>query len=195
MHIIMIDNYDSFTYNLVDLFETLDSNCTVVRPHLSVSQLRQIIKSRKEPSCLVLSPGPKTPSESGNLLAYIKAFKAEMPILGICLGHQAIGQIFGANLFKLTSCHGKTSMIKHHGDRLFRDIPEQFAVGRYHSLAVTCPIDFVPIAKLKGLTMAMRHKQLPIYGLQFHPESILTPHGGLMLRNFLTILKESSDAS
>lgn len=188
--VILIDNFDSFTYNLVETLKELGAQCIVYRNNTPIQIIAQAI-SKHEPSCLFISPGPKSPNEAGNCLAYIEAFKSVCPIFGICLGHQSIGHAFGGHVYQMDACHGKAFTVKQNGDSLFKDIPCQFKVGRYHSLAVTCPESFKPIAKMGQLTMAMKHKTLPIYGMQFHPESILTEFGENMMKNILSITCEA----
>lgn len=183
--VLIIDNYDSFTYNLYDYFLQLETACQVIRnDELSFEEFQQL-----EFDALVLSPGPQQPKDAGLLLPLIDFFHNKKPILGICLGHQGIGAYFGANLKKARlPVHGKTSILKHKGHVLFEKLPETFEVMRYHSLILE---DFEKteleiIAETpEGEVMAIAHQTLPILGLQFHPESILTEYGLKMLKNWL----------
>jgi len=185
--LLMIDNYDSFTYNLVQYFGELGEEVKVVRnDELSVDEVAAL-----EPERIVLSPGPCTPNEAGISLAVIDRFKGRVPLLGVCLGHQAIGQAFGGKVVQeKTLMHGKVSRIHHEGRGVFRGLPTPYEATRYHSLAIereTCPADLEVTAWTEdGEIMGVRHRSLPVEGVQFHPESILTQHGHELLRNFLT---------
>jgi len=185
--LLMIDNYDSFTYNLVQYFGELGEDVKVVRnDELTVDQIEAM-----KPERIVLSPGPCTPNEAGVSLPVIERFKARTPILGVCLGHQAIGQAFGGKVVHAkTLMHGKVSRIHHEGRGIFRGLPTPYEATRYHSLAIereTCPADLEVTAWTEdGEIMGVRHRSLPVEGVQFHPESILTQHGHELLRNFLT---------
>jgi len=185
--LLMIDNYDSFTYNLVQYFGELGEDVKVVRnDELTVDQIEAM-----KPERIVLSPGPCTPNEAGVSLPVIERFKARTPILGVCLGHQAIGQAFGGKVVHAkTLMHGKVSRIHHEGRGVFRGLPTPYEATRYHSLAIereTCPADLEVTAWTEdGEIMGVRHRSLPVEGVQFHPESILTQHGHELLRNFLT---------
>ncbi len=183
--LLLIDNYDSFTYNLYDYFRQLGATCEVIRNDaLSLGEF-----TAKEFDALVLSPGPGIPENAGLMMSLIAHFHNKKPILGICLGHQGIGEFFGAKLKKAKlPMHGKTSRIQHNGDSLFEGLPEAFEVMRYHSLLLenieNTPLH--PLAKTdEGEIMALAHETLPIIGIQFHPESILTQHGIDILRNWL----------
>ena len=185
--LLMIDNYDSFTYNLVQYFGELGEDVKVVRnDELTVDQIEAL-----KPDRIVLSPGPCTPNEAGVSLGVIGRFKGRVPILGVCLGHQAIGQAFGGKVVHAkTLMHGKVSRIHHEGRGVFRGLPTPYEATRYHSLAIereTCPPDLEVTAWTEdGEIMGVRHRSLPVEGVQFHPESILTQHGHALLRNFLT---------
>jgi anthranilate synthase component 2 len=185
--LLMIDNYDSFTYNLVQYFGELGEDVKVVRnDELTLDQIDAM-----KPDRIVLSPGPCTPNEAGVSLPVIERFKGRIPILGVCLGHQAIGQAFGGKVVHAkTLMHGKVSRIHHEGRGVFRGLPTPYEATRYHSLAIereTCPADLEVTAWTEdGEIMGVRHRSLPIEGVQFHPESILTQHGHELLRNFLT---------
>ena len=185
--ILVIDNYDSFTYNLVQYLGELGEEI-VVRRNDEIG-LDEIAAMR--PNHILLSPGPCTPNEAGICLALIERFKGEIPILGVCLGHQAIGQAFGGEVVRADNLmHGKTSEIYHDGRTLFRGLPSPFTATRYHSLIVrreTLP-DCLEISAetAAGEIMGIRHREYPVEGVQFHPESIMTKHGMDLLRNFLT---------
>ncbi|SEI54382.1 anthranilate synthase component 2 [Allopseudospirillum japonicum] len=189
--LLMLDNYDSFTYNLVQYFAELGAEVKVVRnDEMCVEEIRAL-----NPSHLVISPGPCTPNEAGVSLAAIKAFAGQLPILGICLGHQSIAQVFGGRVVRASQVmHGKVSRIAHDGQGVFQDLPQNLQVTRYHSLVVepaSVPQDFVVSAWVgeddvtPNAIMGIRHQHLPIEGVQFHPESILSEHGHAMLANFL----------
>ena len=189
--LLMIDNYDSFTYNLVQYFGELGEEVRVVRNDaLDVAGIAAL-----GPSRIVISPGPCTPNEAGVSLAVLGELAGQVPILGVCLGHQAIGQAFGGKVVRArTIMHGKTSPIRHRGQGVFAGLPDPFAATRYHSLVVereSLP-DCLEITAWTEHAdgsideiMGLRHRELPVEGVQFHPESILTQHGHAMLRNFL----------
>jgi anthranilate synthase component II len=184
--LLMIDNYDSFTYNLVQYLGELGEEVKVVRN----DELRVDEIDRLDPARIVLSPGPCTPNEAGVSLAVIERFKGRVPILGVCLGHQAIGQSFGGKVVHAkTLMHGKVSRVHHSGAGVFRGLPTPYDATRYHSLAIeraTCPAELEVTAWTEdGEIMGVRHRSLPVEGVQFHPESILTEHGHALLRNFL----------
>ncbi|PYS92905.1 MAG: anthranilate/aminodeoxychorismate synthase component II [Acidobacteria bacterium] len=182
----VIDNYDSFTYNLVQYLGELGAELIVRRNDaVTVAEIEQA-----RPRQLLISPGPGTPDEAGVTLATIRHFAGRVPILGVCLGHQAIGQAFGGRVVRApVPVHGKPAEIEHDERTLFRGLPQRFKAGRYHSLIVerdTLPACLEASAHtLDGLIMALRHRSLPIEGVQFHPESILTPEGKRLLENFL----------
>ena len=185
--LLMIDNYDSFTYNLVQYLGELGEEVKVVRnDDLGVDAIEQLAPER-----IVLSPGPCTPNEAGVSLAVIERFKGRVPILGVCLGHQAIGQAFGGKVVRAkTLMHGKVSRVHHSGEGVFRGLPTPYDATRYHSLAIeraSCPDELEVTAWTEdGEIMGVRHRSLPVEGVQFHPESILTQHGHALLRNFLS---------
>ena len=185
MRVLLIDNYDSFTYNLYDYLLQLGTDCTVVRNDDS----RLSDPSTFDIDALVLSPGPGKPSNAGRLLDIIDFFHDKVPILGICLGHQALGQYFGGLLDKAERpIHGKTSRIKVMDSPLFDSLPEQFSVMRYHSLIIKeiNTSEFRVIARSEGgEIMAISHLRFPIIGIQFHPESILTEHGLAIMDNWV----------
>ena len=184
--LLMIDNYDSFTYNLVQYFGELGAKVEVHRnDELTVADI-----ARLRPEQIVISPGPCTPNEAGVSVDTIKRFAGEIPILGVCLGHQSIGQAFGGNIVRAKQLmHGKTSPIHHHSTGVFKGLPAPFTATRYHSLVIereSLP-DVLEVTAWTddGEIMGVRHKALPVEGVQFHPESILTQHGHDLLRNFL----------
>jgi len=184
--ILMVDNYDSFTYNIVQYFGELGAAVTVVRnDEVSLADI-----AAHAPTHLVISPGPCSPAEAGISVAAIQHFAGKLPILGVCLGHQAIGAAFGGKIIRAQQLmHGKTSVISTTQQGVFAGLPEQFTVNRYHSLAIersSCPAELELTAWTDdGEIMGVRHRSLPIQGVQFHPESILTEHGHAMLKNFL----------
>jgi anthranilate synthase component 2 len=186
--IILIDNYDSFTFNLVHYLGGLGADVAVHRnDKISADDV-----VAADPDAIVLSPGPCTPNEAGICLALIKKAAATIPILGVCLGHQAIGQAFGGDVVRApVPVHGKLSEVMHGGQGLFRGINGPFRATRYHSLVVerkTMPRDLRVTAETSDrLVMALAHNSLPVHGVQFHPESIASEHGHLMLRNFLEL--------
>ncbi len=186
--LLMVDNYDSFTYNIVQYFGELGADIEVFRnDEITIEDIAQ-----RNPDRLVISPGPCSPAEAGISVAAIQHFAGKVPILGVCLGHQSIGAAFGGKIIRAQELmHGKTSVIQTKQVGVFRNLPEKFTVNRYHSLAIersSCPADLEVTAWTEdGEIMGVRHKHLPIEGVQFHPESILTEHGHAMLRNFLEI--------
>lgn len=187
--ILLVDNYDSFTYNLYDFFCQLGTVCTVIRnDEYSLHAIQQMTFDG-----LVLSPGPKTPREAGLLMQLIEAFHRTSPILGICLGHQGIAEFFGAQLVKAAlPMHGKTSTIQHTGHPLFQNIPTSFEVMRYHSLIIegieNTNLNVIANTQTDEI-MAIAHEKLPLVGVQFHPESILTEYGLQLLNNWLEIIE------
>lgn len=186
--ILVIDNYDSFTYNLVHYLEELGARTRVVRNDAITVQAALAMGAE----AVVLSPGPCTPNEAGICLPLIRGAAPELPILGVCLGHQAIGQAFGGEVVAAKEVrHGKTSPIRHDGQGLFADLPQNFDAVRYHSLAVArdqLPDCFIVDAETAdGEIMALRHRERPVFGLQFHPESIGSEHGKDLLARFLTL--------
>ena len=186
--LLMIDNYDSFTYNIVQYFGQLGEDVRVHRnDKITLDEIKAL-----QPEQLVISPGPCSPEEAGISVAAIKHFAGKIPILGVCLGHQAIGAAFGGNVVRSISLmHGKTSPIHHDGKELFSNLPNPFQATRYHSLVVdrpTLPECLEVTAWVEnGEIMGLRQKDLPIWGVQFHPESILTECGMDLLKNFLEI--------
>jgi anthranilate synthase component 2 len=184
--IVLIDNYDSFTFNLVHYLGSLGAD-VVVHRNDKISTAAVIAS---QPDAIVLSPGPCTPNEAGVCLELIAKASPAIPILGVCLGHQAIGQAFGGKVVRATPQHGKVFEIKHNGTGVFRGINGPLKATRYHSLVVersSLPRDLVANAETNDLVMGLMHKSLPVHGVQFHPESIASEHGHLMLKNFLDI--------
>ncbi|WP_419420879.1 anthranilate synthase component II [Legionella sp. D16C41] len=183
--LLLIDNYDSFTYNLVQYFQILNQDVRVFKNNdLTVADIEQLA-----PAYIVISPGPKGPLDAGISLATIAHFYQSIPILGICLGHQCLAHAFGAKIIRATeTIHGKTSSITHHKQKLFHNLPNPFQAMRYHSLAIdvaSLPTSFAIDAWADNTIMAISHRQYPLFGLQFHPESILSEHGLQLLANFL----------
>ena len=190
MRLLMVDNYDSFTYNIVQYFGELGAEVTTLRNDEVTLDELQAMHQRGEFDRLCISPGPCSPAEAGVSVAAIQHFAGKLPILGVCLGHQAIGAAFGGKIVRAQELmHGKTSVITTTQQGVFAGLPKQFTVNRYHSLAIeraTCPPELEITAWTDdGEIMGVRHKTLPIEGVQFHPESILTEHGHAMLKNFL----------
>ena len=187
--ILLIDNYDSFTFNLFHYLGGLGADVEVVRNNkMTVDRALRI-----EPDAFVLSPGPCTPNEAGICLALIREAAPSIPILGVCLGHQAIGQAFGGKVVRApTLVHGKLSDIRHNGEGVFRGVPSPFRATRYHSLVVereSLPPELVATAETEdGLIMGLVHRTFPVHGVQFHPESIASEYGHLILRNFLEVV-------
>ena len=188
--ILLIDNYDSFTFNLVHFLGDLGARCEVVRnDRLTVAEAMA-----RAPEAIVLSPGPCTPNEAGICLDLIAAAAGRIPLLGVCLGHQAIGQAFGGQVVRApTPMHGKVSLVHHDGTDIFAGVESPFPATRYHSLIVgkdTLPHALIETARTEdGLIMGLRHRTLPVFGVQFHPESIASAHGHDLLRNFLSIAR------
>ena len=184
--LLMIDNYDSFTYNLVQYFFELGQNVEVFRnDQISLEEI-----SAKSPDFLVISPGPCTPKEAGISIAAISHFAGKMPILGVCLGHQSIGAAYGAEIIKAKQImHGKLSNIKHNQTGIFSSIDNEFVATRYHSLVIeeeSLSEEFEVSARSEdGTIMAIQHNALPVTGIQFHPESMATENGKALLKNFL----------
>jgi anthranilate synthase/aminodeoxychorismate synthase-like glutamine amidotransferase len=193
--ILLIDNYDSFTFNLVHFLGDLGARCEVIRN----DRLTPEEALARQPEAIVLSPGPCTPNEAGICLDLIRAAAGKVPLLGVCLGHQAIGQAFGGRVVRAPSpMHGKVSEIRHGGSDVFAGLPDPFTATRYHSLIVerdTLPAVLAPTAFTEdGIIMGLRHRDLPIYGVQFHPESIATRHGHEILGNFLGLIGRTMPA-
>ncbi|MEO2006448.1 MAG: aminodeoxychorismate/anthranilate synthase component II [Candidatus Poribacteria bacterium] len=187
--ILMIDNYDSFTYNLVQYIGELGGDLRVVRN--DATTVDELVAMK--PSKVVVSPGPCTPAEAGVSVEAIQRFAGHVPLLGVCLGHQSVGQAFGARVIRAGRImHGKTSMIRHDGEDVFRGLSQPFEATRYHSLVLerdSLPdcFEVTATAEDDGEIMGVRHRDLPVWGVQFHPESILTHEGKSLLGNFLAL--------
>jgi len=191
--ILMIDNYDSFTYNLVQYLGQLGQDVVVYRNDgITIDEIRKL-----SPDAIFLSPGPCTPKEAGITVDVIREFHKSVPIMGVCLGHQAIGYTFGGNVVRAGRLmHGKTSQILHDGNSIFKGLPNPFTAGRYHSLLVE-KVSLPSCLKIsaeteEGEIMGIRHQEYLVEGIQFHPESILTPHGKRIIKNFLDIILKPS---
>lgn len=189
-HILFIDNFDSFSFNLVDALLQLDAEVDVYRNDISADEALRIAKEKCS-VLIVFSPGPGRPADAGCTIAFIRKAASYFPMFGVCLGHQAIAESFGGRVASANAIvHGKKSRIKHYGHDIFQGLPENLDVGRYHSLTVTrLPDEFEAIAECENQIMALAHKTLPIYGVQFHPESILTTHGQTLMQNVLNTAK------
>ncbi|MCQ8277319.1 aminodeoxychorismate/anthranilate synthase component II [Acetobacteraceae bacterium KSS8] len=192
--ILLIDNYDSFTFNLVHYLGELGETCDVRRNDALSPEAALALR----PDAIVLSPGPCSPNEAGICCDLIRAAAGRVPVFGVCLGHQAIGQVFGGQVVRAPKpMHGKVSPVFHDGTDVFANLPSPFQATRYHSLTVapdTLPGTLVPTARTEdGVIMGLRHRDLPIFGVQFHPESIASEHGHAILRNFLAIARGRND--
>ena len=190
----VLDNYDSFTFNLVQRFGEIDGALNIVVARNDQITLAEI--AALQPERIVISPGPCTPAEAGLSKAVIQTFGPKLPVLGVCLGHQCLAEVYGAKVVRANRLmHGKTSLIHHDGQGVFQGLPNPFTATRYHSLVVpeeTVPPDLVVTARTKDSdhpseVMALRHRKFPVHGVQFHPESFLTDAGVQLLKNFLTI--------
>ena len=185
--ILLIDNFDSFVYNLARYLEELGHDCEVVRNDaITPGEIRE-----RSPDALVLSPGPCAPEGAGVCIEAVRQLGSEIPILGVCLGHQAIAAACDALIIRVEPCHGKASRILHDGEGLFEELPDGFLAGRYHSLAVSekdLPAELEVCARTEdGIVMAISHRQHKVWGIQFHPESVLTEHGHALLSGFLRL--------
>jgi anthranilate synthase/aminodeoxychorismate synthase-like glutamine amidotransferase len=188
-HVLVVDNYDSFTYNLVQCLLAAGASCTVC--HNDVTSVAEVVRTK--PDGILISPGPGTPSDAGVTLELIRALAGSIPMLGVCLGHQALAQAFGARIERAREpVHGKTSRVSHDGRGVFYALPSPFDATRYHSLLVapdSVPESFEVSAQAAGgEIMGLRHRELPLEGVQFHPESILTEHGAQLVQNWLSSL-------
>ena len=195
LRLLLIDNYDSFTYNLVQAFLVLGAEVLVYRNDaVTVAQARELA-----PTHLCISPGPGTPYDAGVSMEMIRAFSGRIPVLGVCLGHQSIVEVFGGKVVRAGRLmHGKTSLIQHDGLGVFAGLPQSCEVGRYHSLIAapeTLPAELAVSARTpEGEIMGVRHRKLAVEGVQFHPESILTPDGARLLGNFLAFAPDEAAA-
>ena len=190
MKVLMIDNYDSFTYNLVQYLGELGANVETIRNDAITPQEIFARSAALKPDRIVISPGPCSPAEAGISVALIQAAMGKIPLLGVCLGHQAIGAALGGKIIRAkTLMHGKTSKVEHTGQGVFKGLPSPMTVTRYHSLAIerdTLPAELMITAWTQdGEIMGIQHKTYALHGVQFHPESILSEHGHAMLKNFL----------
>ena len=190
MKIAVIDNYDSFVYNLVQMLGELGAEPVVFRNDVPLEKIAE-----NEPDAIVISPGPKTPAEAGNSVECVRRFNGKLPILGVCLGHQSIAYALGGRIIQAKRLvHGKTSSIWHDGSELFEGVPNPFQATRYHSLVVdekTLPSCLIVCARSEdGEIMGIRHRTDPTFGLQFHPESVLTLCGSTILENFLEVVRK-----
>ncbi len=188
---LMIDNYDSFVYNLVSYFNEENISLDIIRnDEIDFDKIDSLIKN-KQLEAVVISPGPKSPKDIPLCKELISRYYKYIPIFGVCLGHQTIGEVFGAKVVKgIRPMHGKVEMIENNGKAIFSDLPKTFAVTRYHSLHINEDIDkdFSIDAKTKdGVIMGISHKKFPLYGVQFHPEAVLTEYGHEMIRNFISL--------
>jgi len=193
VRMLLIDNYDSFTYNVVQAFAAMGADVIVHRNDaITVSEARDI-----QPTHLVISPGPGRPADAGISTVLIHEFAERIPVFGICLGHQCLASVYGGEIVRAPRImHGKTSMVSHDGSSLFRGLPDSFPAGRYHSLTAQekdMPGELEVTAKTeRGEIMAIRHRELPVYGVQFHPESVLTPDGNRLMANFIGLECDSA---
>jgi anthranilate synthase/aminodeoxychorismate synthase-like glutamine amidotransferase len=187
-NVLLIDNFDSFTFNLVDAFARLGANVEVYRNDIGADAALAIVAHR-DIDLVVLSPGPGTPESAGCCVDLVRGAAGRVPLFGVCLGHQAIAAAYGAPVVRAADVvHGKKSVVRHAGHALFSGFEPSFEVGRYHSLAATglvAPLE--AIAESDGIVMALAHREAPLWGVQFHPESILTTHGQRLLRNVLDL--------
>lgn len=185
MRLLIVDNFDSFVYNLAQAFGELGAEPVVLRNDVGIEGLRAV-----DPDAVVVSPGPGTPDEAGVSMEAIRVFGSRLPVLGVCLGHQCVAQVYGGEIRPagVGPVHGKTSSITHTGDGVFEDLPSPLVATRYHSLAVedSVPDELVVTARSDdGVIMGIKHRTLAVEGVQFHPESVLTPEGPRLLNNFL----------
>lgn len=190
--ILLLDNYDSFVHNLARYLRLLGQATRVVRSdRITAQEVQQM-----HPDAIVLSPGPRRPEDAGCGLEVVRLLAGEVPILGVCLGHQAIGQAFGADVVECPSMHGQSSRITHTAESVFAGLPSSFQVGRYHSLCLrpdTLPDCLrVTATSEEGQIMGVMHRRLPVHGVQFHPESVLTQHGLELLRNFCSLPRSTT---
>ena len=194
-HILFVDNFDSFTFNLVDALSTLGTQVDVYRNTVPAEDILAIAR-RRNSKMIILSPGPGAPEHAGSCIDIIRAAAGTVPLFGVCLGHQAMITAFGGKVGPLDELyHGKKSQISHTDHEMFAGIPKEFDVGRYHSLgSTTAPKELEVTASRGSIVMAVAHKRFPIYGVQFHPESLLTTHGQTILKNVLGLAIADSNA-
>ena len=196
LRVVFIDNFDSFTFNLVDAFACRGAEVEVWRNDISLADLQQRLERHPGPALLVLSPGPGTPAASGVCGAAVHLALGRWPVLGVCLGHQVLIEALGGSVdLAPRPMHGRASAASHTGRGLFAGLPQPMTVGRYHSLAaVQVPQDLEVCATAEGVVMAVQHREHPVWGVQFHPESILTPEGGLLLQNVMRLAIRAQSA-
>jgi anthranilate synthase/aminodeoxychorismate synthase-like glutamine amidotransferase len=191
--VLFIDNFDSFTYNLVDEFEKRDCSVLVYRNNIDIKIIEQTVKKFK-PNLIVISPGPGTPRQAGISKEIIEKYHEKIPIFGVCLGHQAIIEVFGGRVDKaVETIHGKPSKINHDNLGIFKHVENPFQSGRYHSLIgydIPYCLEISARSAERDLVMAVRHKEFPVIGVQFHPESILTPVGGKLIENLIAMVSK-----
>lgn len=194
-NIVFIDNFDSFTYNLVDQFRSLGHCVTIYRNNIPAEQIEQAVNGLDNPVVL-LSPGPGTPSEAGSMPDLIQRMKGKVPIIGVCLGHQAIVEAYGGTVAGAGEIiHGKVSMMEHQNHATYANLPSPLAIARYHSLVATfVPEELTITAEVDGLTMSVVHEQDKVCGFQFHPESIMTTYGATLLANAIEWALEKNNA-
>lgn len=191
MNVLFIDNFDSFTYNLVDEFQKRNCEVLVYRNNIEMQLIDEAVKKFK-PELIVISPGPSAPKDAGNSIAIIKDYYDKIPIFGVCLGHQCIIEAFGGIVSRAPEIvHGKPSKIEHDGLGVYQNIENPFQAGRYHSLAgIDIPYCLEISARSEnGIVMGVKHKEYPVIGVQYHPESILTPSGGRLIENLISLIK------
>ena len=193
LRIVLVDNFDSFTFNLVDEFARRDCEVEVWRNTASAAHILDRAESSERPGLIVISPGPGRPADAGCCLELIRLAAGRAPVFGVCLGHQVLLEAFGAVIEPAeTILHGRSSHVVHRGDALFEGLASPFVVGRYHSLAGhSVPDAIEPLAWTDSIVMAARHRRHPLFGVQFHPESVLTPQGGRLIEN---VLREAAAA-
>jgi len=192
MRVVFVDNFDSFTFNLVDEFARRGCEVEVWRNDVPTAHVLGRAEAASDARLIVLSPGPGKPSAAGCCIDLIRRAAGLVPVFGVCLGHQALLEAFGGVVAPAPAIlHGRSSRVEHGGDRLFAGVPSPFVAGRYHSLCGhTVPADLVPLAWTENILMAARHRRFPLVGVQFHPESILTPAGGRIIDNMLAEAEE-----
>ena len=192
LHVLFIDNFDSFVFNLVDEFARRDCEVEVWRNDVDVEHALALAGASGMPPLVVLSPGPGTPAEAGCCIDLLRRAPDDLPIFGVCLGHQAIVEAFGGRVDRAPEVvHGSASPVEHDGQGVFEKLPSPMSAARYHSLVgVEIPSALEVTARLNGMPMAIKHRTRPIVGVQFHPESILTPEGGLLIENVIRLARE-----
>lgn len=192
LRVVFVDNFDSFTFNLVDEFARRGAAVEVWRNDITAPFLRERLEASEGPALVVLSPGPGTPGESGVCPEAVSLALGRWPLLGVCLGHQVLVEVLGGKVDRAPAVmHGRSSQAEHSGSGLFAGLPQPLTIGRYHSLTATQVPDALEVtARSEGLVMGVQHREHPVWGVQFHPESILTPQGGLLLENAMRMALE-----